>query len=166
MAGSCTLSSVFICASLRAGLVTVLLARGGVLALLLATAFASPVLSARKSAGTTVPAESEVLPPDTAAAAPPAAAAPAGDMLAATAPPRGESVEATGLNLWNRSGCAACHVGKDGIEPLKHLAGLSNRYNVYSLAAYLRAPRYPMPPFAFTESDRETLAAYLLRAHP
>ena len=48
----------------------------------------------------------------------------------------------------------------------KALDGLQARYDVASLAAFLRTPQSPMPVVPLDDPQRRDLAVYLLRQHP
>ena len=119
----------------------------------------SPTTGASPAAGTSAPAG----PGDGAVTS---LAPPAADPLASLDAAERASAVARGRVLWNESRCAACHVAGHGAETYRPLAGLGARYDVTSLATYLRAPQPPMPVYPFTAPDRRALAIYLLTEHP
>jgi cytochrome c553 len=73
-----------------------------------------------------------------------------------------------GAALFESNACYACH------EPgrttpgvvVKPIAGLSKRYSLDDLAAFLAAPTPPMPVVPLSPEERLDLAAYLLTASP
>ena len=75
---------------------------------------------------------------------------------------------ARGETLFERYGCAGCHVPERAEKGVvaKPLAGLARRYTVPSLEAFLAAPTPPMPVFPLSESDRHALAVHLLATRP
>lgn len=96
------------------------------------------------------------------------AGAPAGDPLAGVGAAERTQAMARGRELWDQSGCAACHVEAPGQEArtFKKLEGLGARYTIDSLATFLRTPQPPMPAYPFPEEQRRALAIYLLASHP
>jgi cytochrome c553 len=93
-------------------------------------------------------------------AAPPAAADPLHGMAANESKRRA----AKGQELFVRMRCGGCHetaAPPPGVV-VKPLTGLASRYDMASLAAYLRTPNPPMPVFPFTDAEREDVAVYLL----
>ena len=73
-----------------------------------------------------------------------------------------------GAALFESNACYACHVPErttPGVV-VKPIGGLSKRYSLDELAAFLAAPTPPMPVFALSPEDRLDLAAYLLAASP
>ena len=109
-------------------------------------------------------------PPRAGAAALPAPAAPPppSDTLASLPPDeRGARVE-RGRALFEQNACARCHDperAEPGVRPVR-LQGLSPRYGLADLEAYLAAPTPPMPLFPLSEDQRRDLAAFLLAEHP
>jgi mono/diheme cytochrome c family protein len=82
---------------------------------------------------------------------------------AALAPDAGETGEA----IYRRLQCAGCHeVASRPGQPVIPLERLSERYSPETLAAFLAAPKPPMPVFALDAEQRSKLAWYLLAAHP
>lgn len=75
---------------------------------------------------------------------------------------------ARGAGLFERHGCAGCHVaGREAPGVIVHpLAGLSRRHDRGSLAAFLATPTPPMPAAPLSPEDRLDLAAFLLSAAP
>jgi glucose/arabinose dehydrogenase len=91
---------------------------------------------------------------------------------------------ARGRKLWEAHGCAACHVAVGGktaaagsgetaaagervpVETVRLLAGLSRKYSIDSMVAFLRAPQPPMPVAPLSDAERRDLAIYLLATHP
>jgi mono/diheme cytochrome c family protein len=66
--------------------------------------------------------------------------------------------------LFEAQACARCHDparADPGVVPVV-LARLASRYDVDSLAAYLRAPNPPMPAVDLGEAQRRDLAVHLL----
>lgn len=94
--------------------------------------------------------------------------APPVDPLAALSIQEREAAVARGKLLWERNSCASCHVAAADsatqtiVRPLKQLAG---RYDVDSLARFLKTPQPPMPALPFSDDQRRDLAIYLLSAH-
>jgi glucose/arabinose dehydrogenase len=75
---------------------------------------------------------------------------------------RAEAMTA-GVELYEGSGCAACHnFGTATADGQVLLQGLAERYGVEELAAYLVRPKPPMPPFTGTDEQRRLLSIYLL----
>ncbi len=68
------------------------------------------------------------------------------------------------FNLYRRYQCVGCHA--DEGKALKKFEALGNKYNVESLAAYLKRPNPPMPIFPLSDKDREDLAIYLIDRYP
>jgi glucose/arabinose dehydrogenase len=75
---------------------------------------------------------------------------------------------ARGQALFERYGCAHCHVPEQAEKGVvaKPLAGLAARYDLPSLEAFLAAPTPPMPVFPLSDDDRRDLAVHLLATRP
>ena len=73
-----------------------------------------------------------------------------------------------GKELWDTSGCAACHVQVPGQEAptYRRLAGLGAKYSIDTLSTFLRTPQPPMPAYPFPDDQRRALAIYLLATYP
>jgi cytochrome c553 len=72
-----------------------------------------------------------------------------------------------GEELWTTQPCPACHVPGQAAPAMLHpLSGLRSKYTIDSLAAFLRAPRPPMPPVMLPDDARRDLAIYLLVKQP
>lgn len=75
---------------------------------------------------------------------------------------------ARGEALFERYGCAGCHLperaGKGVVA--KPLLGLAKRYSLPSLEAFLATPTPPMPVFPLSDSERHALAVHLLATRP
>jgi len=104
-------------------------------------------------------------------ARPRAPSAPAAQSAApgpAKAAPLSKEAIARGRALWDANGCAACHDPKAKAPGMvtKPLGGLSKRYDVGSLSAYLETPKPPMPVFDLSDTQRADLATFLLAQHP
>jgi len=72
-----------------------------------------------------------------------------------------------GRALWEAHACARCHDpqrAEAGVVPVP-LTGLSARYDVETLSAFLAAPTPPMPLFPLDPAQRRDLAAFLLHEH-
>lgn len=102
------------------------------------------------------------------AGAPAPVAQAAADPLADVAADERARAMAAGGELWQSSGCSACHVKSPsaGQQTYRPLGGLKAKYTVASLAAFLKAPQPPMPAYPFPDSQRRELAIYLLASHP
>jgi glucose/arabinose dehydrogenase len=90
------------------------------------------------------------------------------DPLAAIPAEEREARVARGAALYERYFCAQCHEGlraREGVIVVP-LQGLSARYAVDDLVAFLKAPTPPMPALELGEDERRDLAVYLLAAHP
>ncbi len=74
------------------------------------------------------------------------------------------SARAQGLVLFERYQCIGCHA--DNGPALKKLEALGNKYDVTTLAAYLKRPNPPMPIFPLSDDDRQQLAIYLIDRYP
>ena len=73
-----------------------------------------------------------------------------------------------GRALYASHDCASCHEparAASGVQPVP-LDGLSARYGVDDLSAFLAAPTPPMPAFPLSEQERRDLATSLLEQHP
>ena len=100
-------------------------------------------------------------------AAPTAARVPE-NPLAALSPEEIAQDSARGEALFERYGCAGCHVterAEKGVV-VKPLAGLAKRYTLAGLEAFLAAPTPPMPIFPLSEGERHSLAIHLLATRP
>jgi glucose/arabinose dehydrogenase len=95
-------------------------------------------------------------------------AAPAANPLSALSEAEIAQDNAQGAALFERYGCAGCHVPERAEKGIvaKPLAGLAQRYTVPRLEAFLAAPTPPMPVFPLSESDRRALAVHLLATRP
>lgn len=92
------------------------------------------------------------------------AAKPRGDPLAGLAPSERAEAVRRGEALFERHGCARCHVperAEPGVVPLP-LADLGQRHDLDGLAAFLGAPTPPMPLFDLDRGERRDLAVFLL----
>jgi glucose/arabinose dehydrogenase len=92
----------------------------------------------------------------------------AADPLASLTSEERTAREDRGRALFDASGCAGCHDpgrAAPGVTPVP-LKGLSARYSVASLEAFLAAPTPPMPPVEQGSEARRDLAVHLLTAHP
>ncbi len=69
-----------------------------------------------------------------------------------------------GEQLFNQFQCISCHA--DNGRALKKLENLGEKYDLVTLAAYLRRPTAPMPIFPFTDAQRTVVAAYLIQRYP
>lgn len=91
----------------------------------------------------------------------------ASDPLAGLDPTMLAAAVVRGEALWNADACASCHVaGQAAADVYRPLTGLRSMYTLDSLAAYLQAPRPPMPAFPLTDDERRDLSVYLMTAHP
>jgi len=90
------------------------------------------------------------------------------DPLASLTAAERDAASLRGHELWDASGCAACHVKAPGQETqtYRELAGLKAKYTIDTLMTFLRAPQPPMPAYPFTDEQRRELAIYLLATHP
>jgi glucose/arabinose dehydrogenase/cytochrome c553 len=95
-------------------------------------------------------------------------AAPAGDPLGSLTPVERAAAAERGAALYVAHDCASCHdpsTTAPGVQPVP-LVGLSSRYDVDDLSAFLAAPTPPMPAFPLSEPQRRDLAVNLLEQHP
>lgn len=69
-----------------------------------------------------------------------------------------------GEKLFNRYQCVGCHA--DQGHALKKFENLGNKYNLQTIAAYMKRPVAPMPVFPLSDMDRENLAIYLISRYP
>ncbi len=103
-------------------------------------------------------------------AAPPAAAPASAQAnpLSALSPAEIAQESARGEALFERYGCAGCHLPERAEKGVvaKPLGGLAGRYSLAGLEAFLAAPTPPMPVFPLSESDRYALAVHLLATRP
>jgi glucose/arabinose dehydrogenase len=90
----------------------------------------------------------------------------AGDPLAALNPTERAAADSRGRALWDAKACATCHQPGDGRQVYKPLVQLARKYDIDSLAAFLKTPQPPMPAFPFSDAERRDLAIHLLAAHP
>jgi glucose/arabinose dehydrogenase len=84
--------------------------------------------------------------------------------LADVPPSEVASRSARGRKLYDGSRCNSCHDTQNpppGMQP-KPLEALGARYDVASLAQFLKTPTPPMPAFPMTDDERRDLAVYLL----
>ena len=98
----------------------------------------------------------------------PAPAPAAEDPLAGIPAEEREARVARGVALYAKHFCAQCHEGlraREGVIVVP-LQGLSQRYAVDDLVAFLAAPTPPMPALELSVEERRDLAVYLLAAHP
>ncbi len=70
----------------------------------------------------------------------------------------------SGDSLFNRYQCIGCHA--DEGRALKKFEALGNKYNIESLADYLKRPNPPMPIFPLGDEQRRDLAVYLIERYP
>lgn len=70
-----------------------------------------------------------------------------------------------GQSLYEKHACSSCHQDSEvsGSATAKKLTGLSAKYDLRSLAAFLQTPTPPMPIFPLDEAEKEALASYLLQ---
>ena len=90
-----------------------------------------------------------------------ATSAPAAPQTAAAFP---AEALARGRALYDRYECGLCHEREKAprnVRP-RPLVRLPERYDVETLAAYLKAPQPPMPAFPLSDAERGDLAMYLL----
>jgi glucose/arabinose dehydrogenase/cytochrome c553 len=90
------------------------------------------------------------------------------DPWAGLSPEEREQRGARGSLLYESHACAACH-DPDRAEAgvvVRPLAGLTERYDPASLAAFLKTPTPPMPVAPLTDAERQDLAVHLLLVHP
>ncbi len=106
--------------------------------------------------------------PGSATAAAEGAAAPVESPLAGLDPEERQVRTGRGAALWAKYWCAQCHEGQRAAEGVVvvPLEGLSARYRIEDLEAFMAAPTPPMPAYELTEEERRDLAVYLLVAHP
>jgi mono/diheme cytochrome c family protein len=92
----------------------------------------------------------------------------AANPLSALAPAEIAQDTARGEALFERYGCAGCHIPERAEKGVvaKPLERLAQRYTVPSLEAFLAAPTPPMPVFPLSDSDRRALAVHLLATRP
>jgi glucose/arabinose dehydrogenase len=92
----------------------------------------------------------------------------AADPLAGVSVDERRQAAATGAELWQSSGCAACHVASQGASAptYRPLGGLTTKYSIDALATFLRAPQPPMPAYPFPDEQRRALAIWLLETYP
>ncbi len=95
-------------------------------------------------------------------AAPSPVAAPAADPFAGASAEERERARGTGAQLWNESGCAACHQPGAPGAPYRPLVGLRAKWDVARLTKWLAAPKPPMPRYPFDDAQRRALALWLL----
>lgn len=69
-----------------------------------------------------------------------------------------------GAALFDRYQCVGCHA--DDGRALKKFEALGNKYDLVTLAAYLKRPNPPMPIFPLSDDDRHQLAIYLIDRYP
>jgi len=69
-----------------------------------------------------------------------------------------------GAELYQAYQCVACHA--DNGSSLKKLENLGERYNLETIAEYIRRPNSPMPIYPFTEAQRRSLGVYLIERYP
>lgn len=69
-----------------------------------------------------------------------------------------------GQAIYDRFQCMGCHA--DEGRALKKLEALGNKYDLESLAAYLKRPNPPMPVFPLSDEDRQQLAIFLIERYP
>jgi glucose/arabinose dehydrogenase len=105
------------------------------------------------------------------AAATPTQAAAAAPLSAPLATLSAEEIGARsqrGRALFENNVCSGCHVEGEKAPGVvvKPLAGLSKRYGVDDLVAFLAAPTPPMPVVPLSDEERRDLAVYLLVSHP
>jgi mono/diheme cytochrome c family protein len=107
---------------------------------------------------------------ETSQVAPPASAAQGvpTNPLSALSPAEIAQESARGEALFERYGCAGCHVPERAEKGVvaKPLGGLAGRYSLSALEAFLAAPTPPMPVFPLSESERHDLAVHLLATRP
>jgi cytochrome c553 len=93
----------------------------------------------------------------------------AADPLAAVSADERRQAMATGSELWESSGCAACHVEAKGAasqQTYRPLGGLAAKYSIDALATFLKTPQPPMPAYPFPDAQRRALAIWLLATYP
>ncbi len=74
-----------------------------------------------------------------------------------------EQALVVGPELWQDSGCAACHLpGTAAAESYRPLVGLRAKFDVERLTHWLAAPQPPMPRYPFDAEQRRLLAIWLL----
>ena len=74
------------------------------------------------------------------------------------------ALRATGEALFTKHACGSCHLA-DQAGPgvvVKTIEGLQAKYSIKTLGDFFLAPQPPMPVFELSESDRRSLAVYLL----
>ncbi|MBL4682404.1 MAG: PQQ-dependent sugar dehydrogenase [Pseudomonadales bacterium] len=69
-----------------------------------------------------------------------------------------------GAELYQAYQCVACHA--DNGSSLKKLENLGERYNLETIAEYIRRPNSPMPIYPLTEAQRRSLGVYLIERYP
>ena len=88
--------------------------------------------------------------------------------LSALSPAEIAQESARGQALFEREGCAGCHVPERAEKGVvaKPLVGLGSRYSLQSLEAFLATPTPPMPVFPLSDNERHALAVHLLATRP
>jgi mono/diheme cytochrome c family protein len=93
--------------------------------------------------------------------------APAADPLASLGQEQIQAARTRGTALWNGHACASCHAaGQAAPTAYRPLLALGSKYDIDSLAAYLRTPQPPMPVYPMSDEQRRDLAVYLLAEYP
>ncbi len=79
--------------------------------------------------------------------------------LAGLSGPDKNALAEAGEVVFNRFGCAGCHGDSAGLAPLRDVG---TRYDLETLAAFMRAPKPPMPVFPLSTKEQRSLAVYLI----
>lgn len=83
-----------------------------------------------------------------------------GDPLAGLDATNRRAAADRGRISWDKHPCAACHMSEGTQAPGLH--DLAKKYDINSLADFLRSPQPPMPQFPMSDEERRDLAIYLL----
>ncbi len=69
-----------------------------------------------------------------------------------------------GQEMFEHFQCVSCH--DDSGKGLKVLENLGNKYNLETMAEYIRRPNTPMPVFPLNDEERRAVAVYLIDRYP
>jgi glucose/arabinose dehydrogenase len=88
------------------------------------------------------------------------------DPLAPLSPEQLRLAHDRGAVLWQANACASCHDASHAApNAYRPLNALSAKFDLPTLAAYLRSPQPPMPVYPLSDPQRRDLAVYLLATY-